>query len=171
MLASDPSKPCKAKGFDVPTDSLDIRNVAKHGGTQCVFTIFGGEMNTASFAMYTFSISVLVQTLVVVTMSGPADHGSYRKRLLIAFAIAGSIATMLFLLVTPAVYLLGSLWAIVGNVSVGSSFVLLNSFLPLLVRHHPAAKAQQSQGGVQLPAGYDEVSESASYPSRNIRKQ
>jgi hypothetical protein len=104
-----------------------------------VFQFFGHEINTASFAMYTFSASVLLQSLIVVTMSGAADHGRYRKKLLLIFAYVGSIATMLFLPVTPAVYLLGSLWAIVGNVCFGASFVLLNSFLPLLVRHHPSA--------------------------------
>lgn len=44
---------------------------------------------------------------------------------------------MLFLPITPSVYLLGALLAIIANTCLGASFVLLNSFLPLLVRHHP----------------------------------
>lgn len=87
--------------------------------------------------MYTFSISVLLQALVVVTMSGAADHGKFRKTMLLTFAAVGAVATMLFLPITPSAYLLGSVWAIIGNVCFGASFVLLNSFLPLLVRHHP----------------------------------
>ncbi|EME77704.1 uncharacterized protein MYCFIDRAFT_205266 [Pseudocercospora fijiensis CIRAD86] len=109
-------------------------------GAQCVFRVLGLEVNTASFAMYTFSISVLLQALLVVTMSGAADHGKYRKSLMIAFAIIGAVATMLFLPLTPAVYLLGSFCAIIGNVCFGASFVLLNSFLPLLVRWHPSVR-------------------------------
>ena len=163
VRADDHSKPCRAHSIDVSSHALDIRNAAKASSHQCVFKLFGFEINTASFAMYTFSISVLLQALVVVTMSGAADHGQYRKQFLVIFALMGSIATMLFLPVTPSVYLLGSLWAIVSNVCIGASFVLLNSFLPLLVRHHPSAGRRQTEGRVQLPADYDEVSQSIPY--------
>ncbi|EKV11160.1 hypothetical protein PDIG_47490 [Penicillium digitatum PHI26] len=76
-------------------------------------------------------------------MSGAADHGTYRKKLLIVFALTGSIATMLFLAVVPKVYLLGGLLAIISNTCFGVSFVLLNSFLPVLVRHHPSLKESE----------------------------
>lgn len=104
---------------------------------QCVVYFLGMEINTASFAMYTFSLSVLLQALLVVSISCAADHGNYRKRLLLVFAFAGAVSTMLFLPVVPSVYLLGALLAIIANTCFGASFVLLNSFLPLLVRHHP----------------------------------
>ncbi|KAL9613600.1 MAG: hypothetical protein Q9167_001882 [Letrouitia subvulpina] len=103
----------------------------------CVIRILGADINTASFAMYTFSISVFIQALVIVSMSGAADHGRYRKLFLLCFAFTGAIATILFLAVVPKVFLLGGALAIIANVSFGASFVLLNSFLPLLVRHHP----------------------------------
>jgi hypothetical protein len=112
---------------------------------------------TASFAMYIFSLSVLLQSLIVVTMSGAADHGQYRKTLLIIFALTGSIATILFLPVTPKVYLLGSLWAIIGNICIGASFVLLNSFLPLLVRNHPSTRHRLDDRPERM-AAEDEVS-------------
>ena len=153
VLASDHSNPCKAQGIELAEDGQP------HRGSQCVFKIFGTEMNTASFAMYTFSVSVLLQALLVVTMSGAADHGRYRKKLLLTFAIIGSIATMLFLPITPAVYLFGSLWAIVGNVCFGASFVLLNSFLPLLVRHRITTREHQGVVTEDLPVDYNEVSE------------
>ncbi|KAI9722442.1 MAG: Autophagy protein 22 [Chrysothrix sp. TS-e1954] len=93
--------------------------------------------------MYTFSISVAVQALVIVSMSGAADHGRYRKSLLLAFAFTGATATMLLLLVTSRVYLLGALLVIIANVCFGASFVLLNSYLPLLVRRHPSVESLQ----------------------------
>ena len=71
-------------------------------------------------------------------MSGAADHGKYRKTLLLSFAFTGAIATMLFVAVIPSIYLLGAILAIISNTCFGASFVLLNSFLPLLVRHHPS---------------------------------
>ena len=48
---------------------------AKGDAQQCVVDVLGVEINTASFAMYTFSISVLVQALLIISMSGAADHG------------------------------------------------------------------------------------------------
>lgn len=104
----------------------------------CVVFILGAEINTASFAMYTFSISVLIQALLIISMSGAADHGHFRKSFLLAFAFTGATATALFIGVVPKVYLLGALLAIIANTCFGASFVLLNSFLPLLVRHHPS---------------------------------
>ncbi|KAI4290052.1 MAG: hypothetical protein L6R35_000674 [Caloplaca aegaea] len=120
----------------------------------CVIQLLGTEINTASFAMYTFSVSVFIQSLVIISMSGAADHGIYRKRLLLCFAFTGAVATMLFISIIPRIYLLGGVLAISSNVCFGASFVLLNSFLPLLVRHHPtiqgAAPERLSQGDVQV---------------------
>ena len=42
---------------------------------QCIIYLFGVEINTASFAMYTFSLSVLLQALLIISVSGAADHG------------------------------------------------------------------------------------------------
>ncbi|OTB02294.1 hypothetical protein M426DRAFT_62410 [Hypoxylon sp. CI-4A] len=109
---------------------------------QCIVNVIGIEINTASFAMYTFSISVLLQALLVVSISCAADHGNYRKRLLLTFAWTGSFCAMCFIFITKETYILGSLLAVISNTSVGATFVLLNSFLPLLVRHHP--KLQES---------------------------
>lgn len=105
-------------------------------------SILGLDVNTASFAMYTFSISVFLQAIVVITFSGAADHGQYRKTLLLSFAFVGAITTMLFLPLTSKVYMLAALCAIVANVCCASSFVLLNSFLPVVVRWHPKVRYQ-----------------------------
>lgn len=159
VRADDHSRPCKAQGINHQGPGVPALSMSKGSSAQCVFNLLGTEVNTASFAMYTFSVSVLLQALVVVTMSGAADHGRYRKILLIAFAITGSIATMLFLPITPALYLLGSLWAMIGNVCIGASFVLLNSFLPLLVRHHESAR----QAGGEVHQAMNEVSNDSPY--------
>ncbi|KAH0542933.1 hypothetical protein FGG08_002702 [Glutinoglossum americanum] len=113
---------------------------------QCVVYVLGVEINTASFAMYTFSLSVLVQALIIISMSGAADHGKYRKSFLLGFAFTGAVAMMLFLPVVPSVYILGALLAIIANTSFGASFVLLNSFLPVMVRHHPSTQFRAESG-------------------------
>ncbi|KAK7418995.1 Autophagy protein 22 [Neonectria magnoliae] len=104
---------------------------------QCIVYALGMEINTASFAMYTFSVSVLVQALLVVSISCAADHGNYRKKLLLSFAWVGSLAVMCYIFISKETYLLGAILTIISNTSFGASFVLLNSFLPLLVRYHP----------------------------------
>lgn len=161
VLASDPTRSCKAKvGIPEAASTLLAHgsHAGKHSNNQCIFHFLGLEVNTASFAMYTFSVSVLLQALVVVTMSGAADHGRFRKTLLLIFAVIGAVATMLFLPVKPSAYLLGSLWAIIGNVCFGASFVLLNSFLPLLVRHHPQVYNVRENGDTGSQRSAIEVS-------------
>ncbi|KAI4223903.1 MAG: hypothetical protein L6R36_005074 [Xanthoria steineri] len=149
VLLSDKSRSCTSTTDQAETlriTSSDLSPLAVRGSLPsfntgpCVIQLLGTEINTASLAMYTFSISVFIQSLVIISMSGAADHGVYRKRLLLFFAFAGAVATMLFIGVIPKIYLLGGLLAIVANVCFGASFVLLNSFLPLLVRHHPSVQ-------------------------------
>ena len=107
-------------------------------GGHCVVNVLGVEIDTTSFAMYTFSISVLAQAILVVSISCAADHGNYRKKLLLGFGWVGSFAVMGYIFISKSTYLIGALLAIISNTSFGASFVLLNSFLPLLVRHHPS---------------------------------
>lgn len=70
--------------------------------------------------------------------------------MLLMTAFIGSTATMLFLPVVPKLYLLAALLAIVANVCCGISFVLLNSFLPVLVRNHPSVQEAASATSVTL---------------------
>ncbi|KAL8992682.1 MAG: hypothetical protein Q9169_006913 [Polycauliona sp. 2 TL-2023] len=153
VLLSDRSRSCTST-FDqansLPANSSSSSLLAVRGSSPplnaspCVIPLLGTEISTASFAMYTFSVSVFIQSLVIISMSGAADHGVYRKRLLLFFAFAGAAATMLFIAVVPEIYLLGGFLALVANVCFGASFVLLNSFLPLLVRHHPSVQNSSS---------------------------
>ncbi|KAF2129951.1 MFS general substrate transporter [Dothidotthia symphoricarpi CBS 119687] len=144
VLLSDRLTPCKASLPTVSPSSLTTLFNPHADKGQCVVYILGLEINTASFAMYTFSISVLIQALLIISMSGAADHGRFRKTFLLWFAFAGSTATMLFIGVVPRIYILGAVLAIVANTCFGASFVLLNSFLPLLVRFHPTVKYADS---------------------------
>jgi len=132
VLLSDRTTPC---------GTSDSKNKADG---QCIVYVLGIEINTASFAMYTFSISVLLQALLVVSISSAADHGNSRKKLLLTFAWIGSFSVMAYIFVSKSTYLLGALLAIVSNTCFGASFVLLNSFLPLLVRHHPEVLASET---------------------------
>ena len=138
VLLSDRTTPCKASNaHSLSAVSLSGPIYTRKDPSQCIVYVLGIEVNTASFAMYSFSVSVLLQALLVVSISCAADHGNYRKKLLLGFAWSGSLAVMLYLAVSADTFLFGAFLAIVSNTSFGASFVLLNSFLPLLVRHHP----------------------------------
>lgn len=55
----------------------------------------------------------------------------------------------MFVLVAPQVYLLGAILVVIGVVSLGSTFVLLNSFLPLLAARHPEVEQQEQRQDAQ----------------------
>ncbi|KAI1868727.1 uncharacterized protein JN550_006302 [Neoarthrinium moseri] len=152
VLLSDRTTPCPS------SDSSAKRPKGEDG--QCIVQILGLDINTASFAMYTFSISVLLQALLVVSISCAADHGNYRKRLLLTFGWVGGVCVMCYIFIFKEIYVLGALLAIISNTSFGASFVLLNSFLPLLVRHHP--RVQYADGLLPSETDVDSQREDAS---------
>lgn len=149
---NDRSKPCKGSSMDITpyphpgTNQTGIHHRAPNEEVgQCIINFLGADINTASFAMYTFSISVLVQALLIISMSAAADHGRSRKSFLLSFAFTGAIATMLFLVAIPEIYAFAALLAIIANTCFGASFVLLNSFLPIMVRRHPSIRFPSNQ--------------------------
>ena len=79
VLRSDPSRPCTAVSKDDAAPTIRSLLFARDGtdlkDNQCIVHIFGSEVNTASFAMYTFSMAVFVQAITLVSISAIADHG------------------------------------------------------------------------------------------------
>lgn len=59
--------------------------------------------------------------------------------MLLMFGVIGAFASMMFIFITPSIYYVGSLLAIIAISCLGNSFVLLNAFLPLLASNHPSA--------------------------------
>ncbi|KAK9462916.1 autophagy-related protein 22-like protein [Lipomyces oligophaga] len=135
VLAEDHSKHCYANGQTAIPSPESFSSTARPG--QCVMPVMGGYIDPASFALYTFSISVCLQALVVVSMSGAADRGSFRKLILVGFSIVGAIAVLLFIAVPSRAYYLASILTIISNASFGAVAVCGNAFLPVLVRSHP----------------------------------
>ncbi|RMZ79104.1 hypothetical protein DV738_g3473, partial [Chaetothyriales sp. CBS 135597] len=108
---------------------------------QCIVNLFGHELTTASFAMYTTSVAVFVQALALVSFSSLADYGDNRKKLLLTFAMTGAITGMCFIFVVPSIYPVAALLAILAITCLGCSFVMLNSFLPVMAANHPSVRA------------------------------
>ncbi|KAJ5641346.1 Major facilitator superfamily domaingeneral substrate transporter [Penicillium lividum] len=105
---------------------------------QCMVGVMGLHITTASFAMYTFSLAVLIQALTLISFSALADFESNRKTLLLSFGFIGSVTSMLFMFVAPSVFIIGSILVVIGVTCLGSSFVVLNSFLPVMVANDPS---------------------------------
>src|SRR5258706_3157367 len=124
-------------------------------------------ITTCSISLYTYSVSVAFQALVVISLGSIADHrkfnivlniyfpfnpfipASHRKPLLLSFAALGSIAASLFLFLPSSspVWYLSSFLAIAANVGFGVSIVAMNSYLPTLAQESPriALMRQESE--------------------------
>jgi len=80
------------------------------------------------------------------------DIGNYRKKLLLGFGFTGAVTSMSFIFVVPEIFLVAPILVIIGVTCLGSSFVVLNSFLPLLAGNHPQVHATEaSQASPSIP--------------------
>jgi UMF1 family MFS transporter len=55
--------------------SAASRSLVRREENQCVLYLFGSEVSTSSFALYSFSLATLVQTLVLISIGAIADYG------------------------------------------------------------------------------------------------
>lgn len=66
VLQSDKTKPCVAP----PSSTLSSRSE-----NQCIVELFGYDLNTSSFTLYSFSLAIVVQTLVLISIGAISDYG------------------------------------------------------------------------------------------------
>jgi len=92
--------------------------------------------STASFSLYTYSISVALQALTVIAISKEANDPTKRKSLLVFFTLLGSISCLVFLTIQSRTlfWSVSALLTILGNVAFGASIVCLNAYLPTLAK-------------------------------------
>lgn len=80
VYAFDRKTPCTV-GLGNITDpsalAFAIQALPTEDKSRCVIHFLGITwMDSSSFALYTFSISTFLQTIVVISMSGAADYGT-----------------------------------------------------------------------------------------------
>ncbi|KIL00172.1 hypothetical protein PAXRUDRAFT_130454 [Paxillus rubicundulus Ve08.2h10] len=121
-----------------PCSSVTNEDVAPSGG-RCSVKIGWLWIDTASFSLYVYSISVALQALTVISMGSVADRPTCRKPLLLAFAFMGASAAVLFLLLSSSspLWILSALFAVCANVGFGASTVAMNAYLPSLASESP----------------------------------
>ncbi|KAI9068943.1 MFS general substrate transporter [Trametes sanguinea] len=159
-LLPDKTQPCNTP---VTSPSADAEEDAR-----CVVKLGWLWIDSASFSLYVYSVSVALQALTVISMGGIADHPPHRKKLLLSFAALGSASAILFLIIpsTSPVWPLVAPLAICANVGFGASIVALNAYIPSLAQGAQevvAARAKLVQllrGGTSSP----EPRESADEP-------
>jgi UMF1 family MFS transporter len=92
--------------------------------------ILGIPILAASFWPYLVGFSVFLQVLVLPVIGALADFGRRKRELLFVTATVGSIAACSMFFLQGSSYLLAAGLFIVANLSIGSSVVVYNSFLP-----------------------------------------
>ncbi|KAK0452986.1 autophagy-related protein 22-like protein [Desarmillaria tabescens] len=150
-------------GFLLPDRTTPCSTVAKNLDTEdsparCVVKLGFLWIDTASFSLYVYSISVALQALTVISVGGIADNLAHRKRLLLAFALQGAFAAILFLILASSspLWFFSALLAICANVGFGVSVVAMNAYLPSLARDSPEVAELRSQlEASQDPEGSD----------------
>jgi len=135
FLLPDRTEPCSSH-------SDDIQAPASPAG-RCVVKVGWVWIDSASFSLYVYSISVALQALTVISMGGIADYPPHRKRLLLSFAVLGAAAATLFLALPSSspVWYISALLAILANVGFGASVVAMNAYLPSLAKDSPEVVA------------------------------
>ncbi len=92
--------------------------------------VLGFSIRFDSFFTYCVSLSVMLQVFILPVLGAIADYSHLRKRMLILFAVLGSVSTLLMFFIVPGLHLLGGLLLIVGNLSFGARIVVYNAYLP-----------------------------------------
>jgi len=99
-------------------------------GSKGTFSLLGIPIGAESFFTYCVSISVLLQVFVLPVLGAIADYSNLKKRLMLFFAVLGSLCTISLFFITGMWYVLGGLVFILANVAFGASIVFYNAFLP-----------------------------------------
>ncbi|KAG0294397.1 Autophagy protein 22 [Linnemannia gamsii] len=114
---------------------------------KCVTKIFGYYVDPGAFSLYISSLGSILSFFASLSISAVADHGPYRKTLLIAFSAIGCLACLLFFTVqSPEHYWIAAALSPVGWICFNICSVFAHSFLPVYGRVHPDVLAAVARG-------------------------
>ncbi|KZP23908.1 MFS general substrate transporter [Athelia psychrophila] len=158
-------------GFLAPERTVACTSVSTNAEEvqgRCVVKIGWLWIDTASFSLYVYSLSVAFQALTVISMGSIADHPSHRKQLLLMFAFTGAAAATLFLILPSSsnLWLLSALLALFANVGFGASIVAMNAYLPSLAQCSPEVLLLLEKLQENPDSGADNVERSSNEAQR-----
>ncbi|GAB7037266.1 MFS transporter [Catenuloplanes niger JCM 9533] len=116
------------------TSVTEVAAGCELGADTCDATVspLGFPIAPGSFYPYLVSLSVLLTVFVLPVTGAIADRSRHKKTMLAGTAFLGAGATIAMAFVTGDRYLLGGALFVIGNVALGASVVVYNSFLPQL---------------------------------------
>jgi len=106
-----------------------LTSVAQDSAVNGLISFFGLHINPDALFAYTISISVVLQVFILPLLGSIVDLTGKKKEFLGAFAILGSISTMMMYFINSGNYMLGFVLLIIANLSFGISMVIYNSVL------------------------------------------
>lgn len=120
----------------VSVDDHSVKCSSRHD--KCVLGLFNNSVyiDTSSFALYTFSLSVLFQTLLVITVSGLVDVWKtvrFKRKILLFFGVLGSLSLVFISQLRVNQYYWLPVLCVVANSCYGVVNVVGNSLLPVFV--------------------------------------
>ncbi|KAG0232986.1 Autophagy protein 22 [Mortierella sp. GBA43] len=116
-------------------------------GFNCVTPILGYYLEPGTISLYISSLSSILSFFCSLSISAVADHGSYRKSLLIAFSALGCINSLAyFLFQVPSLFWIGAILSPLGWTFYNITGVFSHSFLPLYGRAHPDVLDAEARG-------------------------
>lgn len=89
-----------------------------------------GTVTAKALFPYSVGLSVFAQIFFLPLMGAIADYTNLKKTFMAVFCYLGAIATCLLFFVDGSLYLMGTAFFIVANLSAGASIVFYNSYLP-----------------------------------------
>ncbi|KAF9998871.1 Autophagy protein 22 [Modicella reniformis] len=106
---------------------------------KCVKRVFGDHyLDPGTISLYISGLSAIVSFIVSLSIAAVADHGGYRKRFLLVFAVLGCLASIAYFLVwDSSMFWLTVILSPLGWACYNVSSVFSNAFLPIYVRVHP----------------------------------
>ncbi|GJJ72775.1 MFS transporter, UMF1 family [Entomortierella parvispora] len=123
-------------GFEASNITIPCNTTAPH--FKCVTPVFGHYLEPGTISLYISSLSSILSFFMSLSISAVADHGSYRKSLMIVMSILGCIVSVCFLLIQkPSLFWLGAILSPLGWTFFNICAVFSHSYLPLYGRAHP----------------------------------
>ncbi|SCU96458.1 LADA_0H01046g1_1 [Lachancea dasiensis] len=121
---------------------------------KCVLGIFNNTLylDTSSFALYTFSLSVLFQAVLVISVSGMVDMWNsvkLRSNVMVGFGIVGALSTIAISQLDSSQYYSLAVLAILSNCCYGVVNVVGNSLLPVFARDLVQYNSEHKNGDLE----------------------
>lgn len=117
----------------------------------------GGVWDPGAYTNAMTSVGVALQMLVFIQLSGLADRGPYRLPLLKLLSNFGALLCVLALAVRPASWQWGGALLVLVPLVYSSSYVLYNSWLPLISANDPAVLALAHESKAAQYAAFESI--------------